>query len=977
MSVRITRSMLVSLAAAMLCAPATVWAQAPAAPAPIPEGVSLEVDVQKAYEAGFGFLQEGKFKEALEKVTFIKSKVNKPFPHVTFLEGACHFNLNDYQNAATAFELYLKEFKDGENASAVKLGLGRTYLKLNRADEGIKMMKEAAQDPALLGEAGLLIAEHHKKANQPDEALKILESIIGNGVRSPEQIQAALMAADIYVAKGDTEKASTMLESVKGGGGGTSGENAIQLNNLSFKLGDKMMEEKRFREALASYQAVRRSAEVVKMMKDRIAKTQSMIDAKQGEKEQLEAKMAADKSMLEEVEKRTDYDATLYYRLGRCYFEMQRPWEAILAFSALVEQFKDFPQRDKAMYGLIFANATLKRIKVAKEMCEKFIADFPDSSELGQITELFVMMSYQVGDLDGAITAADRVIFNFPKADKERMLYLKGNMQFEKQQFQDAVTTFEILKKDYPQSITLDECIYRIALAYFYQNDYKNVKGALEDYIDDFPKGQFIIDAKYRLAFIRFQGGEWEEALEDLQKLIEESPNDPNIAQVYVLLGDGLKRKADTDPEKATEHYKNALTAYENAYKKAQGEDVRKYVMDNLTDLYSAEQKWDDLEKLWRGYLDLVKDKDVDASLKAIFHIVNATKRKGNTEEAVKLIAEHVKPALGNPSMEQVEVLLQQMCALMAPKKKRTSSFATTAAAKPAATTPPADGTAAPAPSAPVKKDEPIPTFEELEKKIEQLLTPEQLTPVANNRIMFARAWLARAMKEPEKSDRIFNILIEVSKPEDLSPMMLYIVGDNARKKKDNDKAAACYQRLLTLFPNSEFADSAPVGLGEIAFEKGEFDKALELFTEATGEKYQGSSRLLDATLGKAKTQVKLNKLEDAKKEYNQIAVTKEWRIAWAEALYMLGQIEEMQKQYANACTFYVRVYLAHQKYKDWMARAYLQNARCLVLLGGEENKKKAIATLEEFLRRQDVRDQPEYKLGQEEIRKLGGVVPP
>jgi tetratricopeptide (TPR) repeat protein len=272
---------------------------------------------------------------------------------------------------------------------------------------------------------------------------------------------------------------------------------------------------------------------------------------------------------------------------------------------------------------------------------------------------------------------------------------------------------------------------------------------------------------------------------------------------------------------------------------------------------------------------------------------------------------------------------------------------------------------------------EPTPTFEELEKKIEELLKPEQLTPAANNRILFARAWLARSMKEPEKSDRLFNILIDVAKAEDLSPMMLYIVGDNARKKKENDKAVACYQRLLTLFPNSEFADSAPVGWGEIAFEKGEYDKALELFTEATSEKYQGSSRLLDATLGKAKSMVKVNKLDAAQKEYEAIAVTKEWRIAWAESLYMLGQIEELRKEPARAIVYYTRVYLAHQKYKDWMAKAYLQKARCLVQIGGDVNLNDAKALLEEFLRRQDVRDQPEYKAGQEEMRKLGGVVPP
>jgi tetratricopeptide (TPR) repeat protein len=946
----------------------TAPGQAPAAPAAaVPEGVNLQTDVENAYKAGFELLQEGKFKEALEKVKFIKEKMQKPPADVTFLEAACHFNLSDFANAAAAFETYLKDNADGQHAGAVKLGLGRSYLKLNKPDDGIKLMKEAAADPVLRGEAGLLIAEHYNKANNPDEAIKILESIVADGVRSPEQIQAALMAADIYVAKGDTEKAGTMLESVKGGGG-SSGENAIQLNNISFKLGDKMMEEKRFREALASYQSVRRKNEVGKLMLDRIARTQADLDAKKGDKDQLEGKITADRSMLDEIQKRTDYDATLYYRLGRCYFEMQRPWEAILAFTALVDEFKDFPQRDKAMYGLIFANAQLKRTKVAKDLCEQFISAFPDSSELGQITELFVMLSYQAGDLDGAVASADRAM-GFPKADKERMLFLKGNILFEKQQFQDAVTAFEILKKDFPQSTYLDDATYRIALAYFYQNDSKNVRKALEKYIEAFPKGQYIIDGKYRLAFIRFQGGDWQDAMEDLDKLVVESPNDPNISQVYALLADGWKKMAEGDPQKADEHYGKAIGAYEQAFKKAQGEDVRKYVMDNLTDLYSSVSKWAELETMWRTYLEGVKGKDIDASLKAIYHIVNATKRQGKTDDAITLIAENVRPAISNPSMEQVEVLIQQMCTLMTPKKRRTATV--TAAVAPAA-----DGASKPT-APPAVAVETTPTFEELEKKIEKLLTPENVTPAANNRITFARAWLARSMKETEKADRLFNILIEVAKPEDLSPMMLFIVGDNARKKKDNAKAQACYERLLNIFPNSEFADSAPVGLGEIAYEVGEHDKALKLFEEATSEKYQGSSRLLDATLGKAKTLVKLNKLDPAYQEYDQIARTKEWRVSWAESLFMMGQIEELRKEYAKAIAFYIRVYIAHQKYKDWMSKAYLQNARCLVLLDGEENKKKAIATLEEFLRRQDVRDQPEYKAGQDEIRKLGGVVPP
>jgi len=129
-------------------------------------------------------MQEGKFKEALEKTDFIKSKVSKPFPHVTFLEAACHFNMSDFAKAAAAFELYLKEFATGENTQRGEAWPGPRLLKLSKVDEGIELVKEvAAADPALKGEAGLLIAEHYKKANSPDEAIAILNSIVADGVR--------------------------------------------------------------------------------------------------------------------------------------------------------------------------------------------------------------------------------------------------------------------------------------------------------------------------------------------------------------------------------------------------------------------------------------------------------------------------------------------------------------------------------------------------------------------------------------------------------------------------------------------------------------------------------------------------------------------------------------------------------------------------------------------------------------------------
>jgi tetratricopeptide (TPR) repeat protein len=272
-------------------------------------------------------------------------------------------------------------------------------------------------------------------------------------------------------------------------------------------------------------------------------------------------------------------------------------------------------------------------------------------------------------------------------------------------------------------------------------------------------------------------------------------------------------------------------------------------------------------------------------------------------------------------------------------------------------------------------------TFEEVEKQLETLLTPPEkaMNGTAQMRILFAKAWLAKTMREPAKAEKYFTIIIEVAKPDDLSPMLLATVGDNARKKGDLDKAAGCYNRLNEFFNDTEYADGAAVGLAEIAFEKGENPKALELFNKAI-EGYQGSSRLLDATLGKAKTLYKLKKYDEAKKIYEDIINTKEWRgEAHATALFMQGEMEFDQKKWGTAIPFYQRVFIAYQKWKPIMAKAYVQCARAFVQFNrpGEPPDRKysdreaAKILLIEMTKRQDLQTLPEMKEAQQELSKL------
>lgn len=957
----------------------------PAAPAPLAGGaLSKQEETDALMAAGLALFQEGKYPEALSKIDQVKKNLGgKPFPQVLFVEGASYFNMNDYPKAIVALEEYVKNFADGEHIHLVRMALGRSYINKGEPDKGIEILKEVVtKAPAMKAEAGLFVAEALKKEQKVDEALAVLKSVLADGIRSAEAIQAAMMAADLYVSKGDLDEAGKLMEDVKGFASG--GDNLAQMNNIYLKLGDSMLEKKSFREALGAYQMVRRKNEISRLQKDVIAKIeQSLKNPGAGPikapKEELEAKLKTNNELLEEIEKRSDYDASLYYRLGRCYFEMGRLWESLLAFDVIVKDFKEFPQRDRCMFGMIIANSQLKRVKSARELCEKYIQDFPNGADLDKVSEMFGMLAYENGKLQDAADAFAKAE-GFPKADKERLRYLRGNVLFEMQRFDDARTSFELLMKDYPTSSYKDDVLYRIALSYFYQNDSVSVRKALTRYVKENPKGQYVVDARYRLAFIQFQDRKIDSAKDELLSIVKDAPNDQNIGQVHALLGDIFNQKGDH--EKALEHFSEAFS-------KAKSDDVMSYAMDQATDLYVSVNKWKELGDMWEKYLGGHKDNE-DQALKAVLWISRARVKENRVEDAKKMLATAIKPKIVNPANQQVEGLIQQLVSLSAPKRRRTPPAAgaanTEGAAGPAATSPaaapapaPADGAAKSAEPAPPAA--PVVSVEEVEKQLEELISPAEslMNGTAQMRILFAKAWLAKVMRDPQRLDKYFSIIIEVAKPEDLSPMLLSTVGDSARKKGNLDKAAACYDRLNTFFKDTEYADGAAVGLAEIAFEKGEYDKSLELFNKAI-DGYAGSSRLLDATLGKAKTLFKLNKLDEAGKLYDQINNTKQWRgEAQAMSLFMLGEIEAAKKNWAGAIPFYQRVFIAHQKWKPIMAKAYLQCARAFMQLNRpgdpperpNSDREAAKLFLIEMTKRNDLKNLPEIKEAEQELAKL------
>ena len=69
-----------------------------------------------------------------------------------------------------------------------------------------------------------------------------------------------------------------------------------------------------------------------------------------------------------------------------------------------------------------------------------------------------------------------------------------------------------------------------------------------------------------------------------------------------------------------------------------------------------------------------------------------------------------------------------------------------------------------------------------------------------------------------------------------------------------------------------------------------------------------------------------------------------------------------------KACAYYERIYVMYGRYKNWVAKAYVQRAKCLKNL---REYRKAYDTLHEMLQDEDLSKYPEWKEAERNYRSL------
>jgi len=548
----------------------------------------------------------------------------------------------------------------------------------------------------------------------------------------------------------------------------------------------------------------------------------------------------------------------------------------------------------------------------------------------------------------------------------------------------------------------VEEMYYRRALLYFYSTMLPETISAFEDYMKHFPNGYFTPDARYRLAVV--QNGvrppetadvvrrctNWikdyfavtdatlldttkvPEVREDIDANIMDSVRS-QLPEVYTLLGDANKSLAEavkgsdirkgignkkiekftkSDLNKKQKFMDASIDAYILAAKSARYNPDALYFsltelgkqlpqLENgyarLIDLYDTLYNWDPNAPEALNYLFKKIDYTVSKARVESAKMDRAERKKyqdAAQEETRKMMAEAILKNIDNPRQEGVEQLLDELARRVA------SNVVVHRIPKEGEIPPPRD-----------------PNEYTAEKAIDELLTLLNLkdetgaTLIARARGSYARALIydnlasnprtADYARYVSERDRAYRVIANSYEPNELSPTILCMVGTYLLDHGNEKRAEEYFRYVLDFFRGAESAEFAFVGEGKILFDRKEYKKAYEIYSEGVDGNiaYMLESEL---RLGRAQSLIEMSdadaaslnihdRLGRAAEELNYIKSVKEWRgRATAAALYYLGRINEEKREYEAAVGNYRLCYLTWKKYPEFAAKAMLRDGLIL-----------------------------------------------
>ncbi len=838
---------------------------------------------------------------------------------VFYMLGASYFNAKDWKNAISTFKRYGELFPKSKRLGQILFSQAQALYYSEAYADSEQLFIQISRLPFFHEKSILFLVNIYKKTDQPLKSISLLEAELAATPQITEFAETIkLILAHLYLDQNQTDKAVTLLFDLDSHIDFVT--DVTQFNALAVQIGDLFLKSNKLNNSLDAYRRVRDNDQIVELQSQHMLNLQRQRKSNvaamtadplnteylQIDNEEIDVEIAKNEKILAAYKTLPPILPKIFLKLANAYAVSGQLWESAVVFRRVLQEYPDTDESETALYGSLVVYDKLKRTERASLVCNQYLTEYPKGKYINSVSFLQGVLAYDAQDFDKASALFQAAITSQPNnPEREQMELILGDILLQQQKFDDAVVAYKKYLTDYPSGTYIEKAEYRTDLARLFGNKPDEAVAGINDYISKHPSGMYVADAEYRLAVLDFSSKQYDKAIADCVAWQAKHPSDGPRAQVLSLLGDCHATLGNQD---------QAVDDYTKASKIAPDNNVLNYSLFGAAKILEKQKKWNEVIKLCDDFIQNNPDNSLVVS--AIAWIARGKVKLGQADEARDYMVSSVKKYLNEPQREAVEEILSQLARLSVTKH--------------------------------VAPDDVV-----------KLLTPTDLKDQEPTmaRMLFIRQEMAVLKKDAPTAAAVLQ-QISKNEPEDLSPLLLGVVGDYFRAKGDTDNAKKYYQYLLDQYPKSQFVDYAYNGLGDISYTNNDYNASLKYYTTAL-DCGLAAGKLKDLTLGMGKTLLAMNNLDDAKKYFEQVASTREWRgECTAFSVYSLGQIEMLKGKYAEANAYFQRVYVGYQKYPSVQAKAYLASGKAFEKLGMPQEARN---TYQEMLKNTSLTSCPEF----------------
>lgn len=289
--------------------------------------------------------------------------------------GCCLYNQGQHADAIEAFKSYAAKYPEARFRDEALYRIAVAHQILEAWEAAIAAYKD-------------LLAQYPRSAYAEDAAYQLgmvfmLEDKLPEGVQAFADFMSAFPGSEYWGQAGafiaralfDQDKAVeaiAMLQKLEQRP--RSWSVITYCNFLAFEIGDAAFDETEYELALKAYRRVkpravllRREGETVETLRAelerfrRVKAAPEQVQARFMQERRLQGSLAQAEELLKKLESLPDYDANLYHRIGRCFFNLDRFWEARVAFMRVVEIASEDKIREAGHFDLVLCLSRLRR----------------------------------------------------------------------------------------------------------------------------------------------------------------------------------------------------------------------------------------------------------------------------------------------------------------------------------------------------------------------------------------------------------------------------------------------------------------------------------------------------------------------------------------------------------------------------------------------------------------------------------------